>query len=464
MWVYILLLCGLADTFAFPQDFDTELEAIFLDCGSTKVFNREAEKCVDKCSEGKVYNVKLDTCVDICSSDETFQNGRCEKKPCRIGEHFDSFLNVCIPNKQCKTIDEVITADDIDLRQVSDECKERKCSDYAHLGFRCVPPHVCSSGTIVTDGKNLIDIRTSDTNATVLESNQCCAEIKGTLDVSDTKCEKASDICCQNPDFTMKTCGVFSGCLQENEIATDYACGRVRTDFNLRIVDSAASQDDNRTFIQPGEFPHMCLVYQKVNGQNAYIGGASLIDRNKVLTVAHKFLVGGKKSINIVNDKDIYVRCGEHDVKLLNNFLEHQESRVEKVHLDPEYDSVLLKNNLAILETEHNFIYQDHISPVCLPKPSQAFEGSTNCVSTGWGTSKFKNGFYSDSLKKVQLPVTDRATCESVLKNKVKKNGRDFILYPSWICVGGQDEQDTCTGDGGSPHVCLVDDKYVQVN
>ena len=460
--------------------YDADFGCIPAQCASNKEFNKELDKCVEKCSAGKIYDVKLEGCVDLCSKDETFKNGECVKNPCGIREYFDSFLDACIPCKPigeiisasdvdlrqvseacipCKPVEELITASDVDLRQVSDECRVRKCSDYAHLGFKCVPAHICLNRTIVTDGKDLIDIRTDENS----EITQCCAEIKGTLDVSDTKCDKINHVCCRNPDLTLKTCGVFSSC-PDSKPMTDFNCGGVRTNFELRIIDS--SDPSRQVFAQPGEFPHMCLIYRLVNREVVYLGGASLIDRNKVLTVAHKFLVGGgTKDVNIVNDRQIYVRCGEHDVKFENEFLEYQDIRVRQVNIHPDYNNKTLANDLAILETETNFIYQDHISPVCLPKPYESFDGSEDCISSGWGSGKVDDvaPYYPNVLRKVKLPVVSKSTCETQLNNVLKKRGKIIDIYPSWICVGGKDGNDTCTGDGGSPHVCNVNNRWVQV-
>lgn len=68
-------------------------------------------------------------------------------------------------------------------------------------------------------------------------------------------------------------------------------------------------------------------------------------------------------------------------------------------------------------------------------------------------------------MKKIQLKVTDRENCKDILSNlpRVKKTGQKFNLYPSWICVGGDEGRDTCEGDGGSPHVCNIDEKWTQV-
>ena len=40
---------------------------------------------------------------------------------------------------------------------------------------------------------------------------------------------------------------------------------------------------------------------------------------------------------------------------------------------------------------------------------------------------------------------------------------RFFTVHKSQLCVGGNEGKDTCTGDGGSPHVCIQNEKFVQV-
>ena len=48
---------------------------------------------------------------------------------------------------------------------------------------------------------------------------------------------------------------------------------------------------------------------------------------------------------------------------------------VKELIIHPEYSPQRIFNNLAILVTESNFVYQKHIGPVCLPKPNENFEG-----------------------------------------------------------------------------------------
>ena len=70
------------------------------------------------------------------------------------------------------------------------------------------------------------------------------------------------------------------------------------------------------------------------------------------------------------------------------------------------------------------------------------------------------------------MNVLDNNTCQSKLRLAKKPNrnssllGPAFKLHPSFLCAGGGEDQDTCTGDGGSPLVCPSADytHYFQVS
>jgi len=192
-----------------------------------------------------------------------------------------------------------------------------------------------------------------------------------------------------------------------------------------------------------------------------------MIERNKFISVAHKFYLPNK--LDLRNTSSIYVRCGESDVRQDSSYLETQESEVDRVIIHPEFNPETVENNLVILVTKENLIYQNHIGRVCLPKPGLYFERATDCFTTGWGASSPTTGDgpveLSNILRKIQLPVVDRTKCVKDLNQHLekKKKNKRFVLRDSWICVGGDSRDDTCDGDGGSPHVCNVDNKWVQV-
>ena len=184
----------------------------------------------------------------------------------------------------------------------------------------------------------------------------------------------------------------------------------------------------------------------------------TLLTRNKGETTDLRDKINPRNS-------EFMVRCGEHNVKAESELYDSQETKVVAIRFHPDYDKKRVTYNLAILITEENFVYQEHIGPVCLPSPEQDFSGQTDCWSSGWGSNAYDaSGFFSDTLKKVQMPIVPKEPCQERFQGHERFKGKRFRLHKSWICVGGEKDSDTCKGDGGSPHVCFNDQNaYVQV-
>jgi len=235
-------------------------------------------------------------------------------------------------------------------RSVIQDCDENvKCSHYASQGFQCAPYYQCqnkSRSPVITDGKGKTDVHLID-----LRSNRC-VKLEGTLDASDDKCETEGHVCCKDPDVNARKC--------KEEKHDDFSkCGRTSQKTKITKLDSKAKGS-----AQPGEFTHMCVIYKNTDGSQIYHGGASLIAKNKVITVAHKFWVERKKRSQSVDYRDIessfIVRCAEYNVRKENELIKHQETKVQKMYFHPLYDpkDKYVRNNLVILRTKENFIYQ----------------------------------------------------------------------------------------------------------
>ncbi|KAH8279920.1 hypothetical protein KR054_011284, partial [Drosophila jambulina] len=186
-----------------------------------------------------------------------------------------------------------------------------------------------------------------------------------------------------------------------------------------------------------------------------YIGGGSLVAPGAVLTAAH--LLRGKSEVDIV------VRAGEWDLSNARELFLHEERLVKKIVRHQAFLNSTGANNLALLFLETPFKVQEHIRTICLPKEIKSLEGK-RCKVAGWGRRLFPETHHSHILKKMELPMVEKDTCQRQLRNT--RLGLSFILDPSLICAGGELNNDACLGDGGSALFCALEEdpkRYEQV-
>ena len=80
-----------------------------------------------------------------------------------------------------------------------------------------------------------------------------------------------------------------------------------------------------------------------------------------------------------------------------------------------------------------------------------------SCVGLGHGTNAVQA--YSTELRRTKiLPLKSREDCEEALnKNHFELNHNiTWTAHPSHLCAGGEEDSDTCEGDGGGPLVCAA--------
>lgn len=189
----------------------------------------------------------------------------------------------------------------------------------------------------------------------------------------------------------------------------------------------------------------------------------------------------------------IIARFGEWDTSETKEPLPYQESIIEAIITHPQYYSGGLYNDIAVLILESPVTYAVNVMPACMPTQEMIFKPGTRCWATGWGRDAFRRfyfpikkrkkekkkkfhlkinkinfiifseGKYQTLLKKIDLPLIDRAECQSRLRTT--RLGQYFHLHPSFLCAGGEENKDTCAGDGGGPLLCSISSgQFVQVN
>merc|ERR1711970_11053 len=256
---------------------------------------------------------------------------------------------------------------------------------------------------------------------------------------------------------------VFSSLLLAVSSQDFTQCGRTLPDHDITSPNKLNAAKD-------GEFPYMCSLFTKVEGFNTFLGGASLIATNQLLTLAtavHKIrnftLEEARKAEEDTPDnceeshdvkREIFVSCG--DTKLQSNDNpDKQVRKISKILIHPDYNPGSLINDLAILIVEKPFILTAAVGHVCLPSPLQEVMANTECVATGHGKDVFDYGQYSRDLRKVNLPIWDNSECEITLNRELFSNKSiNWKIHPSFLCAGGKKDADTCEGDGGGPLLC----------
>ncbi|XP_065088898.1 phenoloxidase-activating factor 2-like [Ochlerotatus camptorhynchus] len=217
-------------------------------------------------------------------------------------------------------------------------------------------------------------------------------------------------------------------------------------------------QNSNLNETEFGEFPWMVAILQSQlnleQPESSYACGGSLIAPNVVLTAAH-----------CVMDKEpqkLTVRAGEWDTMTTNEVLPYQEEPVSRIILHPHFNRNMLFHDVALLVLETPFSAADNVQLACLAPQGMVFKNN-DCFAAGWGKTAFDAQSYHAILKRVPLPIIPKAECQTALRTT--RLGPRFRLHESFICAGGEDGIDTCTGDGGSPLVCPVagsESKYYQ--
>lgn len=294
----------------------------------------------------------------------------------------------------------------------------------------------CASATNQDD---VVNNSTSIGNDQGLEDCKCVPYFKCNGPTRSTRCDDFLSVCCESKTQF------------EEEIIPrkrDRGCGR-RNPKGLGF-----SANDDADHAQFGEFPWMMALLGReslegnLNESWIYQCGASLIHRQVVLTAAH-----------CISEKyKLYkIRAGEWDTRTENEFYPRQDRNVKSAILHPAYNRRSLSHDFALLILESPVKIQNNVDVVCLPSKQEIIDNIT-CYTTGWGRDNFgKEGEYDVLLKKIEVPILERTTCQSCLQHS--RLGSSFNLHESFLCAGGQPDKDICKADGGSPLVCPISGK-----
>ncbi|CAG0884761.1 unnamed protein product [Cyprideis torosa] len=374
------------------------------------------------------------------------------------------------------------------------------------IEYDCVNFWLCDkNGDIVTYGDNLFDLRSSRT------SNGSEEYLGGfSTYPANTECpldNGKSGVCCrksrieQCPNAEICTPGWRCphlpegyrykdlkehprGCLHEEPYAVccsptelyspvPQTCG-VRNDDGIkpRTAEEAFFDLDKRVLqysfneseAKFGEFPWQALLFTKKPTAFEFLCGGVLISTRHLLTAAHYVNKKDKTTskISTSNRLDPFhlkVRLGEWAVNSKQEPLVHQDYYADSIHVHPQYRPGPEYNDIAIVTLDKPVYITNNVHMACLPENEYENFDGYRCITTGWGRSSFDGGEYPTVMKKVDLPMYTFNDCQDALRRT--RLGYRFRLHKNFVCAGGEEGKDACTGDGGGPLVCEKDGSSV---
>ncbi|XP_018359077.1 PREDICTED: trypsin-1-like [Trachymyrmex cornetzi] len=159
-----------------------------------------------------------------------------------------------------------------------------------------------------------------------------------------------------------------------------------------------------------------------------HVCGAVIVDNKRVVTAAHCVSLPASLYRLHAGSNDKYEGGTFHSVK--------------KIVQHPAYNFRTEDYDIALLEIVDEFVFNDKVQPVKLPKKELADGVMVNV--TGWGAVE-EDGKSSPMLMTISLPIVNKTTCQDTYKYIHRITNR---MIRAGNMHGGQDE---CVGDSGRP-------------
>lgn len=188
----------------------------------------------------------------------------------------------------------------------------------------------------------------------------------------------------------------------------------------------------------PGSWPWMVMLVDDLG----YISGSAFILGKHTLLTSAQHFEGANYHLADVNTAQWAMYFGAHNI---NTEGPHERNyTIKSVTVHERFNTTTLENDLALIYTNEEIVYNDHTRPICLPDPGHQYSVGQMCYLAGWGAT---TGNANDEvLNQVDLPILADTACQ--------QHYQDF-LPSTELCAGYEmGGKDFCSDDIGSPLMC----------
>lgn len=168
---------------------------------------------------------------------------------------------------------------------------------------------------------------------------------------------------------------------------------------------------------------------------NQHFCGGAILSQSWILTSAH--CVSGRQA-------------GEFQAYAGSTSLRDGNGRVvTKIFVHPEFSADGLVNDIAVIQTESNFVFNMIVQPASVGE--EYVDTNIEAMLTGWGQTSFP-GTLSDDLQGITMRTISNDECSKAHENESSEEGAPEILGSN-ICAVSENDTGACMGDSGSPLV-----------
>ena len=198
--------------------------------------------------------------------------------------------------------------------------------------------------------------------------------------------------------------------------------------------------------------PHSWMWIASLESSSESFCGASIINREWVLTAAHC-------CVDSDFSENGYVIVGHHDMNDVSDGVGNRLAVLE-IHIHDDYDAEYLTNDICLLKVEQIKL-SDSTGIVCLPDPGDhVIPHVTNkCFVAGWGLLEYDNSTAPSKLQSVGVNIYSDEYC----MKHASTDTTAFLKTDYQFCAGHlKGGKDACQGDSGGPLICVEKGEPVQ--